>query len=126
MNNCATFSMPHSNATNHTTLSHPVCNNNANCFTRSELYAIWSETINTLKRTFKIKNVHAHMLEDDSGEIKDYIRANLSRFTVITGKCSKRKVCHHDKRIARTLHLEKNLVDEYACSVTHVYSAPKW
>ncbi|AJD09283.1 late expression factor 11 [Condylorrhiza vestigialis mutiple nucleopolyhedrovirus] len=117
-----------SNASSITTLTpcRRARDHNADCFTRSELYALWSETVNTLKRTFQIKNVHAHILEDNACNVKDYIRENLSRFTVITNKCSKRKVCHHHIRVARTLNLKKNLVDEYICSVTDVYHTPKW
>ncbi|AHD25613.1 lef11 [Choristoneura murinana nucleopolyhedrovirus] len=99
---------------------------NTDCLTRSELYALWGEAVNTLKRTLQVKNVCAHLLETDAGDVKDYIRANLSRFTVITGKCSKRKVCHHHRRIKRTLELNLNLVNEYACSVTDVYRSPRW
>ncbi|AGR57016.1 LEF-11 [Choristoneura occidentalis alphabaculovirus] len=99
---------------------------NIDCLTRSELYALWAEAVNTLKRTLQVKNVCAHLLEADAGDVKDYIRANLSRFTVITGKCSKRKVCNHHRRIKRTLELNLNLVNEYACSVTDVYRSPKW
>nr|UIX56254.1 LEF11 [Hyphantria cunea nucleopolyhedrovirus]UIX56400.1 LEF11 [Hyphantria cunea nucleopolyhedrovirus] len=98
----------------------------AECLTRSELYALWGEAVNTLKRTLQVTNVTAHLLENDAGNVKDYIRANLGRFTVITGKCSERKVCHHHKRIARTLELKEDLVNEYVCSVTDVYCSPKW
>ncbi|BBD51496.1 late expression factor 11 [Samia ricini nucleopolyhedrovirus] len=100
--------------------------NSGDCLTRSELHALWGEAINTLKRTLQIRNVHAHLLEDDAADVKEYIRANLSRFTVITGKCFKRKVCHHHKRVTRTLHLQKSLVQEYVSSVTDVYQAAKW
>ncbi|QDL57069.1 LEF-11 [Dione juno nucleopolyhedrovirus] len=96
------------------------------CLTRSELYALWAEAVNELKRSLQVDNVCAHLLEDDAGNVKDYIRANLSRFTVITDKCPKRKVCHHRSRVTRTLDLKQNLVNEYACSVTDVYRSPKW
>ncbi|AKR14215.1 late expression factor 11 [Dasychira pudibunda nucleopolyhedrovirus] len=96
------------------------------CLTRSEVYALWAEAVNTLKRNLQVKNVSAHLLEDDAADVKDYIRANLSRFTVITGKCSRRTVCHHHRRVQRTLELRQDLVNEYACSVTDVYRSPKW
>ncbi|ANF29749.1 lef11 [Catopsilia pomona nucleopolyhedrovirus] len=99
----------------------------ADCLTRSELHALLRETINTMKHTMKTQNVYAHMFESALfEELKEYIRANLCRFTVITDKCSKRKVHRHHRRVARILNIEKTLCEEYKSVVLSTYKKQKW
>ncbi|ABL75978.1 late expression factor-11 [Maruca vitrata nucleopolyhedrovirus] len=99
----------------------------SDCLTRSEIQALFREVINTLKHTMKTENVCAHMLDISSFErIKEYIRANLGYFTVITDKCSKRKVSLHHKRIDRLLSIKKTYRQEYKRAVSKIYKNQSW
>ncbi|USC25889.1 lef-11 [Palpita vitrealis nucleopolyhedrovirus] len=100
---------------------------NAECVSRSEIQALLREIINTLKHTMDTDNVCAHMLDISSFEqIKEYIRGNLSHFTIISDKCSKRKLCLHHKRILKLLSIEKSYDQEYKRSVVNVYKKQTW
>ena len=96
------------------------------CLSRSELYAACKELNNVSKHTLQTQDVDAHMFEEKFNDRCAYISANLSRITVITDKCCKRKPCVHHKRFSRILKINNKLREEYKFVGELRYSKQKW
>jgi Baculovirus LEF-11 protein len=82
--------------------------------------------INKRKRDLNVTNIDAHMFDDRFDDQFQYIRANLSRTSVITDKCCGRKLCAHENRLLRVLKINKSLQEEYNAVVQSRYTNTKW